>query len=577
MSASQGEVFLGRYHCLERLGSGPLGDTWRARIYGIGGFEKEFAVKRVPDACAADPTFVARLARAATAAAQLQTERVARVIELEAEDDRYYLIAELVRGIDLARLVKLLDKSGERLPTECALVIVLDAADALVYAHGRTDVARGGVLHLGLSPHGVMLDADGEVRLTDVGLCAALLAPGWTRSPLVEERVAFLAPEAIAGGPVDARADVYSLGAILRALAAGAGAGDPLAAACEPIAARALVDARDRRFPSVVELRRALEQLPIDRGEARRKLATLVMRYVSQPGIEQILVHAEPAPLPPPPPSDARERALADELGWDQLAPFEAGPVPDDALTNRVILPEARRPQRIPAPPTLPLSALRGSPLFDQRVLGAAGVALAATVALLAFWLWRGARPAVTDGARDSRQLSHGRAVDATTPRQINDPGSVIPDVALAIASTPPGARVFVDGVERGPSPLEVRVPIGAHHVALLADGRKLARRAVEARSGGDPLALELEPARLPNDVAGDARFKVRCQTRGLLRIFVDDADTGVTCPNEHALELATGVHRLSLYDPRTDQMIAVQKEIDLGAGERSTRVYLKY
>src|SRR5581483_4855464 len=101
----------------------------------------------------------------------------------------------------------------------------------------------------------------------------------------------------------------------------------------------------------------------------------------------------------------------------------------------------------IPAPPTLPLSALRGSPLFDQRVLGAAGVALAAAIALLGFWLWRGAHPAA-DGARDSRQLSHGRAIDATPQQQMTDPGSVIPDVALAIGSTPPGARVFVDGVE---------------------------------------------------------------------------------------------------------------------------------
>src|SRR5437763_1448543 len=73
--------YLGRYNCVEQLGTGPLGDTFRAKIYGVAGFEKQFAVKRLHANLTADDPFVARFVPAASAFAALDHQRIARVHE----------------------------------------------------------------------------------------------------------------------------------------------------------------------------------------------------------------------------------------------------------------------------------------------------------------------------------------------------------------------------------------------------------------------------------------------------------------------------------------------------------------
>src|SRR5438876_11650130 len=70
--------YLGRYNCIERLGTGPLGETFRAKIYGVAGFEKQFAVKRLHARLCVDELFVARFVTAATAYSGLDHERIAR-------------------------------------------------------------------------------------------------------------------------------------------------------------------------------------------------------------------------------------------------------------------------------------------------------------------------------------------------------------------------------------------------------------------------------------------------------------------------------------------------------------------
>src|SRR6476659_691664 len=107
-SSKRGAFYLGRYNCIDRLAEGPLGETFRAKIYGVAGFEKQFAVKRLHARLCADEEFVGRFVNAATAYAGLDHENIARVHEVNVQGAQYYLAIDLVRGIDLAKLLELL-------------------------------------------------------------------------------------------------------------------------------------------------------------------------------------------------------------------------------------------------------------------------------------------------------------------------------------------------------------------------------------------------------------------------------------------------------------------------------------
>jgi hypothetical protein len=145
----------------------------------------------------------------------------------------------------------------------------------------------------------------------------------------------------------------------------------------------------------------------------------------------------------------------------------------------------------------------------------------------------------------------------------------------LEIATEPAGAQVFVDGVERGLSPLAVDLPAGVHRVVFLAEGRRLARETVDVSDAGRRLRAQLAPAVLPPELAGDAGLVVTCQSRDL-RLFVDGIDTGASCPNQERLALVPGRHQLGLYLPVEDETVAVQKEVTLKS-ERTRRIYLRY
>jgi hypothetical protein len=131
-----------------------------------------------------------------------------------------------------------------------------------------------------------------------------------------------------------------------------------------------------------------------------------------------------------------------------------------------------------------------------------------------------------------------------------------------------------VDGEPRGVTPLQLAVAPGLHKVVIAGEGQKLVKRDVTITPGGK-LDVTLEAAKLPASVAGGEGLKVRCKSRGEMRVFVDGADSGRTCPNEERISVTAGPHKIGLYSPRTDEMHEVEQEV--AEGNNSTRVYVKY
>jgi hypothetical protein len=298
MDSGKRTFYLGRYNCIEQLGTGPLGETYRAKIYGVAGFEKQFAVKRLHPQLSEDESFVARFVQAASAFAGLENSRIARVHEVNAQGAHYYIVVDLVRGLDVRKMLDLLRQRGEALAPDIAMTIAADVAESLEYAHGRTALLPTGVLHLGLTAASVMTTYDGEVKLVDFGLTAALVRPGWSNDDVLTPTLAYLPPEVWRGEGFDGRADVFSLGVLLHEMVGGSRvflsdqaaelrgmieSGPPSPPAADPrlqqIITRALQPDPGQRFASAAEMRAALEAIVGGRMErARADLGTLVRR-----------------------------------------------------------------------------------------------------------------------------------------------------------------------------------------------------------------------------------------------------------------------------------------------------------
>jgi hypothetical protein len=132
---------------------------------------------------------------------------------------------------------------------------------------------------------------------------------------------------------------------------------------------------------------------------------------------------------------------------------------------------------------------------------------------------------------------------------------------------------VFIDGQPRGTTPAQLALGPGSHKLVLAGEHRKLVQRSLNG--AGEPIELTLEPAALPSEVAGQAGLKVRCKSQGELRILVDGADTGLSCPNDERISVKPGLHKIGLFSPRTGETHELEHEI--AEGGHSTRVYVKF
>jgi serine/threonine-protein kinase len=203
---------LGRYHLVEPIGGGPTGEVHRARVYGVAGFERQFAVKRFHPEVVANQAIAAKLSAAARAYGGLEHPRIARLFEYGVAGGETFTACELVPGLDLAQL---LSAASTGLPPGAAFSLIASAARAVGYAHGR------GIQHLGLAPSNLIATPDGDVKVTDVGILAPRLPQRPSDDPALMWRLAYLAPEQLIGEPASAATDVFAFGVIAFELVTG--------------------------------------------------------------------------------------------------------------------------------------------------------------------------------------------------------------------------------------------------------------------------------------------------------------------------------------------------------------------
>ncbi|MEW5738339.1 MAG: serine/threonine-protein kinase [Myxococcota bacterium] len=207
-----GEIF-GVWELLEVLGSGGMGDVYRARHVRLG---REAAVKVLRDELAAMPDVVQRFFQEARVVNEINHPHIVQIFDFVEEPRRVYCVMELLQGRSLAQLAH---EDGP-LPLRRTCRLLAQACDALQAAHDR------GVVHRDVKPDNlfVTLGADGRelLKVLDFGVARRLSGEGArTQHGLVLGTPYYMAPEQAAGRAVDARADVYALGVALFELISG--------------------------------------------------------------------------------------------------------------------------------------------------------------------------------------------------------------------------------------------------------------------------------------------------------------------------------------------------------------------
>jgi serine/threonine protein kinase len=210
---------LGRYQLRDLLGTGGMGEVYRARDTRL---EREVAVKILPSHLAEDPMALARFEREAKAVAALSHPNILSIFDIGNAQGINYAVMELLEGETLrARLAR------SALTVREALEIGLSVAAGLQAAHAK------GITHRDLKPENIFLTSKGAVKILDFGIArvkhAALpgagtadsTVAGITRPGTLIGTMGYMSPEQVRGQPVDHRSDIFSFGAVLYEMLSG--------------------------------------------------------------------------------------------------------------------------------------------------------------------------------------------------------------------------------------------------------------------------------------------------------------------------------------------------------------------
>lgn len=201
---------LGRYEILKELGRGAMGTVFLGRDPRI---NREVAVKTLPYAEIETHELdevKSRFFREAEAAGRLSHPNIVSIHDAGEEHDMAYIAMELLEGRELSEYCS----SGNLLPVEKVLGIILSVATALEYAHNE------GVVHRDIKPSNIMIVKDDRVKVTDFGI-ARVIDASRTRTGIALGTPSYMSPEQVAGKKVDGRSDLFSLGIVFYQLLTG--------------------------------------------------------------------------------------------------------------------------------------------------------------------------------------------------------------------------------------------------------------------------------------------------------------------------------------------------------------------
>ncbi len=210
-------VPFGKYLLLERINVGGMAEVFKAKAFGVEGFERLLAVKRILANIAEDEEFITMFIDEAKIAGQLQHANIAQIFDLGKVDDAYFIALEYIHGKDLRATFDHIARAHATMAVAQACFIIMQVCEGLDYAHNKRDPQGRelNLVHRDVSPQNILVGYDGEVKIVDFGIAKAAGKASKTQAGILKGKFGYMSPEQVRGLPVDRRSDIFALGIVL--------------------------------------------------------------------------------------------------------------------------------------------------------------------------------------------------------------------------------------------------------------------------------------------------------------------------------------------------------------------------
>lgn len=431
---------LGRYLLGEKLATGGMGEVFVAVQRGPDGLQKPLALKLLLPHLVEEPSVVKMFLDEARLCARMNHPNIVQILDLGKEKGRYFLAMELVHGVSLVKLVQLLAQQKRTLSAPLILHIARGLLDALHYAHTLTGPSGKplGLIHRDVTPHNILVSANGEVKLSDFGIAKVQATAVQTRPGVVRGKMDYLSPEQLRFQRLDWRVDQFAAGLTLFYLATGRSAfaranppetlkalqHDPLPFldTLRPDLPRALVDAisratakeRKERFPSMRAFREALP--PPSAEERPEVLGALVTGVCSsvvgtlERASRTLVAMSSTSHSVASAPVQPQTLSLAGTVAAPVMAELGPTSLPEMPAVRMSPVQEAQRNNTVALEAPPPRSRWRQ---HRGMIAAAGGVLLVAVLGVAAWWILA---PSTSGGATEQRPVNQDSRSGVSLP-----------------------------------------------------------------------------------------------------------------------------------------------------------------
>lgn len=214
---------LGQYTLLEKIAQGGMAQVYKAKTVDPSGIERLVVIKRILPHISSNPEYVKMLIDEAKIAVYFTHGNIAQVYDLGRIGEDYFIVMEYVEGRTFSQIAKQLAARGEKIPLDILLYGFIELCHGLNYIHKKRgpDGRALGVVHRDISPQNIILTVTGQIKIIDFGVAKADIKEEKTESGVLKGKFAYMSPEQASSESIDFRSDIFSVAILLWEMCCG--------------------------------------------------------------------------------------------------------------------------------------------------------------------------------------------------------------------------------------------------------------------------------------------------------------------------------------------------------------------